>query len=43
MTNHAYSKDLDRQLADSSAVPWLLAGIAIGVTCCLVAGSFHRP
>jgi hypothetical protein len=43
MTNHAYSKDLDRQLADSSAVPWLLAGIAIGAaTALLLAPSTGR-
>jgi hypothetical protein len=36
MTNHAYPKDLDRQLAESSAVPWLLAGIAIGAAAALL-------
>jgi hypothetical protein len=36
MTNHAYPKELDRQLAENSAVPWLLAGIAIGAAAALL-------
>jgi gas vesicle protein len=36
MTNHAYSEELDRQPAASSAIAWLLAGIAIGAAAALL-------
>jgi hypothetical protein len=36
MTNHAYSDQRDWQSEAGSAVPWLLAGIAIGVAAALL-------
>ena len=36
MTNHAYYEELDRRQDASSAVAWLLAGIAIGAAAALL-------
>jgi len=36
MTKHAHFEELNRQPAASSAVPWLLAGIAIGAAAALL-------